>query len=145
MTKLPALLSVIILCLVIQSANGQLFITGQNAENYEVCDKWQSLNDFDKVIEFKKDGTYIPYSKGEPQIQLQYEVTTRQDGLIEIDLFFGEDDTEPGKMTIQIVDSTRIRLYVWKHTDVLDLADEYHRTEDFSSMNKYLKKIRKQE
>ena len=144
MNKLTLTLSVIMLCLVVQSAKGQLIISGQDAINYEVCAKWQSLNDIDKVLEFNKDGTYIAYSKGEPQLELQYEVTSRENGLIQIDLFFSEDDFEPGKMTIQIVNSDRIRIYVWKHGDVLDLADEYHRTDDFESMNKYLKKIIKQ-
>ena len=112
--------------MVIQSAKGQLIISGKDATNYNICDKWQSLNDFDKVLEFKKDGTYKAYTKGESQIELQYEVKARAYGLIEIDILFGEGDVNPGKVTIQIVNSDRIRMYVWKHGDVLDLADEYY-------------------
>jgi hypothetical protein len=91
---------------------GQLFISSQDAKNYEVCAKWQSLNDFDNVIEFYSDGSYIAYIKGEPKIELQYEVISREDGLIEIDLFFGKDP-KPSKMTIQIVNSDRIRMCIF--------------------------------
>jgi hypothetical protein len=132
------------LCSVVQSAKGQLIISGQDATNFNIYGKWQSLNNTDKVLEFNKDSTYIAYIKGEVQLELHYQVTGRKDGLIEIDLLFGDDDLEPGKMTIQIVNSDRTRIYVWKHGDVLDLADEYHRTNDFESMHKFVKKIMQQ-
>jgi hypothetical protein len=144
MYKFIPTLSIIMFCLFIQPAKGQLIISGQDASNYSICDKWQSLNDIDKVLEFKKNGAYIAYNKGEAQIELQYEVKGRADGLIEIDILFGEGDVNPGKVTIQIVNPDRIRIYVWKHGDVLDLADEYYRTNDFDSMNKFLKEIIKQ-
>ena len=144
MNKFIPTLSIIMFCLVLQSAKGQLIITGQDATTYSICNKWQSLNDIDKVLEFRKDGTYIAYIKGEAQIELQYEVKARADGLIELDILFGEGDVNPGKVTIQIVNSDRIRMYVWKHGDVLDLADEYYRTDDFDSMNKFLREIIKQ-
>ena len=130
--------------MIIQSANGQLIISGQDATNYNICSKRQSLNDIDNVLEFKKDGTYIAYIKGEAQIKLQYEVKERVNGLIELDILFNENDVNPGKVTIQIVNSDRIRMYLWKHGDVLDLADEYYRTDDFDSMNKFLKEIIRQ-
>lgn len=144
MNKLIPTLSIIMFSLVIQPVNGQLILPGQDATNYSICNKWQSLNYIDNVLEFKKDGTYIAYVKGEAQIELQYEVKARADGLIEIDILIGEDDINPGKVTIQIVNSDRIRMYVWKHGDVLDLADEYYRAHDFDSMNKFLKEIIKQ-
>ena len=134
----------ILLYIAVQPVMGQLIIEGQNATDYDICTKWQSLNNFDKVLEFNKEGIYKAYTKGESQIDLHYEIIARENGLIDIDLLFGVEDAEPGKVTIQIVDSDRIRIYVWKHGDVLDLADEYHRTNDFDSMNKYLKKIRKE-
>jgi len=132
------------LSMVVQSAKGQLFISDQNAAHYAIYDKWQSLNLVDNVIEFKMDGSYIAYSKGVPQIELQYKVVAREHGLIEIDILSGEDDPEPGKVTIQVINPERIRIYVWKHGDVLDVADEYHRTDDFDSMNAFLRKIIKQ-
>jgi len=144
MNKYIPTLSIIMFCLVIQSAKGQLIISDQDATNYNICNKWQSLNDIDKVLEFKQDGTYLAYSKGEAQIELLYEVKARMDGLIELDILFGEGDVNPGKVTIQVVNSDRIRIYVWKHGDVLDLADEYYRTDDFDSMNRFLKEIIKQ-
>lgn len=132
------------LSMVVPSAKGQLFISDEDAARYDIYDKWQSLNLIDNVIEFKRDGTYIAYSKGEPQIELQYKVIAREHGVIEIDILSSEDDLEPGKVTIQVINSKRIRMYVWKHGDVLDLADEYHRTDDFDSMNEFLRQIIKQ-
>ena len=51
----------------------------------------------------------------------------------------GEDFFFKGR--IEIINNDRIRIYLLKHHDILDLADEYHRTNDFSSYQTILSGI----
>jgi hypothetical protein len=47
------------------------------------------------------------------------------------------------KGRIEIVDKNRIRIYFHKHHDILDVADEYYRTDGFNNLSKIMKKILK--
>lgn len=52
-----------------------------------------------------------------------------------------QNDFSEGR--IEIVDTDRIRIYWHKHHDILDLADEFHRTVELESLNAILRKISK--
>jgi hypothetical protein len=144
MNKHLKLIPALLLLTLMNRGHCQLIIENQSASDYNFECKWQSLNNSALVLEFTGDGKYRSYIKGEISLEFEYQETSRGQGLIEIDLIFEDDIENPGKITIQIINKDRIRIFVWKHGDVLDLADEYHRTEDFESMSKHLKKIIKE-
>ncbi|MEL7124002.1 MAG: hypothetical protein AAFO07_31480 [Bacteroidota bacterium] len=51
-------------------------------------------------------------------------------------------DKEFLKGKIEIVNPDRIRVYFYKHSNILDVADEYHRTDDFVSFQTLLDQVR---
>jgi hypothetical protein len=122
--------------------NGQLIVTGQDAIGYNLYSKWQSLNDDNLVVEFTKEGKFIVYRDQEKFIEFSFEEVRTPSGLIEIELSLEGDITDPAKSTVQIVNSDRIRIFHWKHGDVLDdAADEYFRTNDLNSFRKLIKRV----
>ena len=70
---------------------------------------------------------------------MKYEITNSRNNSIDFNTFDGEELFIKGR--IEIVDDKRIRIYFHKHHNILDLADEYHRTDDFNSYQTIMEKI----
>nr|WP_321406421.1 hypothetical protein [uncultured Carboxylicivirga sp.] len=45
------------------------------------------------------------------------------------------------KGKIEVVHKDRIKVYLYKHHNIMDVADKYHRAEDFDSFGKNMNKI----
>ena len=131
-------------------AYSQLIIEDQDVSTFELEGKWQSLNNRETVIEFLSEGVYITYSHGEVFFKFTYKVEELEDGLFTLEINTPDLDardetfkgatTEPQRATIQIVNQDRIRIYYWKHKEILDIADEYSRTDDLNSFKKLIKR-----
>jgi hypothetical protein len=122
-------------------------ISGFKIDNNDlVTGMWQSLNDCNSVLKFTKDYKIILYNKGESfwgQIsengELSYTILKNENNWIDFQANDGDKLVFKGK--IEIVTNDRIRVYFYKHHDILDVADEYYRTYDFHSFEKIMKKI----
>jgi hypothetical protein len=107
---------------------------------------WQSLNNANSVLEFTKDNKYILYINGNSFYapankngELNYSIIKQENNWIEFQTRDGNEIVFNGK--VEIVDNERIRVYIYKHHNILDVADEYYRTQDFDSFDKIMKKI----
>lgn len=116
---------------------------------YSVEGKWQSLNDPSTVIEFMPDGKIDLYKSGTsfwgqvmPLGELEYFLKRVDQDWLDIIILKGKENFTNGR--VEIVTPERIRIYFHKHHDILDLADEYHRTEDFTSYQDIMNKVLEQ-
>lgn len=48
------------------------------------------------------------------------------------------------KGKIEYVNQDRMRIYLYQHHDILDIADEYHRAQDFDSYTAIMENMLKQ-
>jgi hypothetical protein len=110
--------------------------------------KWQSLNDYSALIEFTKEKKIILFKNEElfwvqatKYGELNYEISKQSDDWYKLVTLDGTDEFYKGR--IEIVDKNRIRIYFHKHHDILDVADEYYRTDGFNNLSKIMKKILK--
>ena len=134
---------VLLLLLIILS-----FHSCKTENDYQFTGKWQSLNDSMSVIEFTKNNKIILYRDGKSfwvqaamHGELNYEISKQDDSWYRFVAFDGKEEFLHGR--IEIVDNNRIRIYFHKHHDILDLADEYHKTTDFNSFSKIMREIMK--
>jgi hypothetical protein len=134
---------IVLISLVSIAAYSQLIIEGAKTEGYNLYSKWQSLNDGNLVIEFDTSGNFITYRDQEEFIRFQFQIDSVKNGVFNISHVIDEFDQKPGISTIQIVNDNRIRVYHWKHGNVLGIADEYYRTEDLTSFRKLIKRVMK--
>ena len=118
--------------------------SGQSQYKFE--GKWQSLNESETVIEFTANKELILYRGGKSfwsqatkNGELKYEITNSQNKWYDFKAFDGGDLFTQGR--IEIVDDNRVRIYFHKHHNILDLADEYYRTDDFNSYQTIMEKI----
>jgi len=108
--------------------------------------KWQSLNDYSALVEFTADKKIILY-KNEQSFwvqatkygELNYEISKQSEEWYKLVMLDGTDEFYKGR--IEIVDKNRIRIYIHKHHDILDTADEYYRTDGFNNLSKIMKKL----
>ncbi|MBN1184452.1 MAG: hypothetical protein JXB49_19325 [Bacteroidales bacterium] len=121
----------------------------KNHENYKFMGMWQSLNESSLIIEFKDDNKIDLYRNGEPfwsmasvTGELKYEIREKEKGWYDISIIDRDEVFVHGK--IEIINEDRIRIYFFKHHDILDAADEYYRTSDFDSFGKIMDKIDKE-
>ncbi len=121
----------------------------QRLDSYNLVGKWQSLNDPESVIEFTLNKEIVLYKKGQSiwsqatkNGELKYEFSNDQRNWFAFEAFDGKDLFMKGR--IEIVDKKRIRIYFHKHHDILDMADEYYRTNDFESFPSIMKDILKE-
>lgn len=119
-----------------------------NQSQYKFEGKWQSLNDPETVIEFTGNTELILYRGGKSfwgqatkNGELRYEITKSKNLWFDFEAFDGADIFTKGR--IEIVDDERVRIYFHKHHNILDLADEYYRTDDFNSYQTIMEKILK--
>jgi len=113
-------------------------------EDVNIIGMWQSLNG-KTVIEFSADKVDL-YSNGKAMWSqaskegvLHYSLNELQRGWYRLVIFDG--DKMFVKCKVEIVSKDRIRVYYFKHHNILDMADEYYRTTDFNSLNSIMNKI----
>jgi len=108
--------------------------------------KWQSLNDYSALVEFTADKKIILFKNEESfwvqatkYGELNYEISKQSEEWYKLVMLDGTDEFYKGR--IEIVDKNRIRIYIHKHHDILDTADEYYRTDGFNNLSKIMKKL----
>lgn len=123
-----------------------LVVSCMKQDRYNFGGKWQSLNESETVIEFTDNSEIILYRGGKSfwgqatrNGELKYKITKRHNQWYDFEAFDGAEMFTEGR--IEIVDDKRIRIYFHKHHGILDLADEYYRTDDFSSYQAIMEKI----
>ena len=116
----------------------------KKSEDIDLVGMWQSLND-PTIIEFTADNVEL-YRNGKPfwslatnEGKLNYTLKELRRDWYQLGIMDGKENFI--KCKIEIVNRDRIRIYYFKHHDILDLADEYHRTKDFNSFDQIMKKI----
>jgi len=116
------------------------------SDSYKFEGKWQSLNSPGSVIAFTPDKKMIFYkdkvslwAQATKHGELTYKFTNVQGSWYHFELFDGNEFFTGGR--IETVDENRIRIYFHKHHNILDLADEYYRTDDFDSFKPIMDKI----
>ncbi len=126
-----------------------LLMSCSNQSQYNLTGKWQSLNESETVIEFTGNKELILYRGGKSfwsqatkNGELKYEIKNVQNKWFDFEAFDGTELFTKGR--IEIVDDNRVRIYFHKHHNILDLADEYYRTDDFNSYQTIMEKILKE-
>ncbi len=116
------------------------------SDSYKFEGKWQSLNSPGSVVAFTPDKKMIFYKdkvsfwgQATKHGELTYMLTSIQGPWYHFETFDGDEFFTGGR--IETVDENRIRIYIHKHHDILDQADEYYRTEDFDSFKPIMEKI----
>lgn len=110
--------------------------------------KWQSLNDKDVVVEFKPDNKYCLYRKGSLLYEgvnergyLTYDITHNQKSWYDLVIYNESINDVFSINKIEVVNEKRIRIYAFKHHDILDVADEYYKVADFDSYDSVMQQI----
>lgn len=126
-----------------------LLMSCSNQSQYKFTGKWQSLNESETVIEFTGNKELILYRSGKSlwsqatkNGELKYKIKNVQNNWFDFEAFDGTESFTKGR--IEIVDKNRVRIYFHKHHNILDLADEYYRTDDFNSFQTIMEKILKE-
>ncbi len=120
-----------------------------NQSQYNFTGKWQSLNESETVIEFTGNNEIILYRGGKSlwsqatkNGELKYKITNSQDNWFDFEAVDGSEIFTKGR--IEVVDDKRVRIYFHKHHNILDLADEYYRTDGFNSYHTIMETILKE-
>jgi len=120
-----------------------------NFDDRSIYGIWQSLNNKSSVVEFKENKDYNLYidkesfyNKVEGYNQLKYKIVKINSfNNIEIETFNKNDSIFFSRIELQIIDKNRIRLYYLKHNHILDVADEYYRTDGFGHFDAIMRKF----
>lgn len=117
-------------------------------KDFDFQGKWQSLNEKGTVIDISESGDYEMFKDKSPFYEnsgiiegLKIRTYGKKGEWYKFVIEEGELKKEFLKGRIEIVDSDRLRIYVHKHHNILDVADEYHRVDDFNSFRKVMDKI----
>ena len=114
--------------LILISCNGEV------AFNFN--DHWISLNG-GNGIRFEENGVYLFFKSGEDQPvnndllgigKLKYELNHLKDDWFDLKVKEEGEDNLFMKGRVEVVSENRIRVYFFKHHDILDEADECHRS-----------------
>jgi hypothetical protein len=125
-----------------------LVISCRSDETFDFVGKWQSLNAQGGIeindqlqIDLFIDG--LPFwSLAAKHPPLKFEVISQKGNWLSFHVMDGEELFMKGK--IERVSKDRVRFYFFKHHDILDIADEYHRANDFNSYTSIMEDILKQ-
>ena len=114
----------------------------------DLTGKWQSLNGL-AGIEFFPDQTIDLFRDNQPvwslastNGRLSYSIHPLHKGWYQLEVRDGETEFTRGK--IEVVHPDRVRIYFFKHHDILDVADEYQKANDFKSYALIMDKILKE-
>lgn len=122
-------------------------IHGCSPDNgFRIEGKWQSLNNKTSVVEFLPNNIVDLYRNGEPVWSRASTNGHLKYTIKEIDktwyyLQVLDQDEIFLNTKLEIVNENRIRLHFYKHHNILDLADEYQRTDDFNSFSEIMSEI----
>jgi hypothetical protein len=123
-------------------------ISCRRAEPFDITGKWQSLNaqggfqiTAQHEIDFYKDGLPL-WSMAASNPPLKFQVISNDENWLSFRVMDGDELFIKGKM--EQVNEQRLRIYLFKHHDILDIADEYHRANDFESYTSIMEGILKQ-
>jgi len=121
-----------------------VFSKCSSIEEFDFHGKWQSLNDEGLLIQIDDENNYTLFKNGKSYLdelegygKLKIKINHSEGHW---NSFIVEDELQK-ELThgrIEIVTKDRIRIYFHKHHQILDLADEFHRADDFSSFHKLL-------
>lgn len=115
------------------------FTQCESSSKYHFSGKWQSLNDAQTVIEISKNGDYQLFRNKELFfVSQKISILPLKDNWYSFNLKNKEGEEFSSNGRIEVVDENRIRIYHHKHHDILNVADEYHRTDDFGQMRKIM-------
>jgi len=124
-----------------------LFIIGCNEENSNknaesvLYSKWQSLNEPGLVIEFSKNHKYCVFRNQNLVFEIPLPKVNSKNNRIEY-LFVNDSlNLCPLKIEVEVVSNERIRVFFWKHHNILKDADEFHRTKSFNGFDSIMKII----
>ena len=119
-------------------------------KKFDFHGKWQSLNENGFVIDIKGNDNYTLYRDGRSMFsnvgdfkQLKIKIEEENSPWYRFKIFGENNQEEFGNGRMEIVNPERIRIYFHKHHDILDLADEFHRTENLISFDSIMGKIMK--
>lgn len=120
-------------------------------KQFNFYDKWQSLNDRGLVVEINKNGNYTLFRDGTSlyaQVESigQLKIKIREETQRWYSFKIADENSRKVELKgrIEIVNEDRIRIYYYKHHDILDGADEFHRTENLTSFEAILSKIQQE-
>ena len=140
MNILNAPRSFLILLLFAQCQSEKIFETSQ------LYGFWQSLNNRNQVLAFKSDGSFKNYvnetdlySELDEWNTLHYKVYQVIDAK-RIELLFFDHITKKEYMRAEVhrVDDNRIRVLFLKHHHILDIADEFYKTDGFGNFEQIM-------
>lgn len=102
---------------------------------------WQSLNNKRQVFEFRSDGRVAHYTEGKDIFAelpawnpIHYKIhKIIDDKRAELILFDAVTKKQFLRLEVHRVNDQRIRLLWLKHNGILDLADEYYKTDGFGN------------
>lgn len=104
---------------------------------------WQSLNDQGHAVAFKEDGCFANYSNEKDLLTNLYEwdvIHYKVHRVIDnnrAELIFFDATTKKLLMRAEVhrVNRHRIRMLFLKHNHILDVADEYYKTDGFGNFD----------
>ncbi|MFM9952015.1 MAG: hypothetical protein ACKV1O_29055 [Saprospiraceae bacterium] len=128
-----------------------LFIACNQKKQFNFYGKWQSLNDRGLVYEINKNGNYALYRDGASlyaQVEHfgQLKIKIREENQRWYSFKIADETSRKleSKGRIEIVNEDQIRIYFHKHHDILNMADEFHRTENLTSFEAIMSKIQQE-
>lgn len=95
------------------------------------------LNLQKKIILFKNEESF--WAQATLHGELNFNISKQSSDWYRFGALDGDDVFINGR--IEIVDKNRIRIYFYKHHNILDLADEYYRTDGFNNLSKIMSEI----
>ena len=117
-------------------------------EEFNFYGKWQSLNDKTTVVEIDKNNNYFLFRNGKSFYDdligygnLKINIKAEGGNWSSFKIISQENGKTFLTGKFEIVNNDRIRIYFYKHHQILDKADEFHRTDDFSSFDKIMDEI----
>jgi len=121
----------------------------ENSDDFKFQGMWQSLNDQASVIEFSGEGKIILLRNGVSfwaqttmHGELNYCITKQEGEWYKFVTKDGDQVCFNGR--IEIVNRDRIRIYIHKHHNILDIADEYQRTDYLNNFSTIMNEILRQ-
>ncbi|PHN01043.1 hypothetical protein [Flavilitoribacter nigricans] len=110
---------------------------------------WQSLNDREYAVAFREDGSFGNYTRDKDLFAdlyewnaIHYKVNKVIDAKrVELILFDNITKKEFMRAEVHRVDENRIRILFIKHHNILDLADEFHKTDGFGNFEEIMDSI----
>lgn len=126
-----------------------IFLSCDKENEFNFYGKWQSLNESGFIIEIDENDKYTLYRNGNSFFEdlsdfeeLKIRILNKNGNWRTFKIEDSKTKKEFSKGRIEIVNKDRVRIYFHKHHNILDLADEFHRTENLTSFEEIMGEIR---